>query len=382
MRIIIKIFILSLLISLYSCREDDIIYIPEKVNVATPEYTSINGFYLLNEGNMGMNKCTLDYYDYAKGEYTRNIYGNANPSIPKELGDVGNDIAIYGSKMYAVINTSNKVEVMNAVDATRIGQIDIPNCRYIKFHKGFAYITSYAGPVDINNEHKQIGYVAKVDTATLEIVDKCLVGYQPDGIEIVDNRIYVANSGGYLVPNYENTISVIDINSFTEIKKVEIALNLSILAADTNGYLWIASRGDYKDVNSRLYCYDVRKERIEKNFDIAVSNMALDGDSLYIIGNQWNETTQSTTTNYAIVDITKKEIVSTNFISDGTEASIIRPYGIIINPITKDILLSDAKSYVTPGILYCFDKKGVRKWNVRTGDIPAHFVFLGNNKNN
>ena len=224
--------------------------------------------------------------------------------------------------------------------------------------------------------------MAKVDTATLEIVDKCLVGYQPDGIEIVDNRIYVANSGGYLVPNYENTISVIDINSFTEIKKVEIALNLSILAADTNGYLWIASRGDYKDVNSRLYCYDVRKERIEKNFDIAVSNMALDGDSLYIIGNQWNETTQSTTTNYAIVDITKKEIVSTNFISDGTEASIIRPYGIIINPITKDILLSDAKSYVTPGILYCFDKKGVKKWNVRTGDIPAHFVFLGNNKNN
>ena len=23
------------------------------------------GFYLLNEGNMGANKCTLDYYDYA-----------------------------------------------------------------------------------------------------------------------------------------------------------------------------------------------------------------------------------------------------------------------------------------------------------------------------
>ena len=92
-----------------SCRHDDVIFIPEHVQVAEPTYSAVTGFYLLNEGNMGMNKCTLDYYDYASGVYTRNIYGAANPSVPKELGDVGNDIAIYGSRLYAVINASNKV---------------------------------------------------------------------------------------------------------------------------------------------------------------------------------------------------------------------------------------------------------------------------------
>ena len=30
--------------------------------------------FLLNEGNMGSNKSTLDYFDYQTGIYTKNIY--------------------------------------------------------------------------------------------------------------------------------------------------------------------------------------------------------------------------------------------------------------------------------------------------------------------
>ena len=67
----------------------------------------LHGFYLLNEGNMGTNKATLDYMDFATGVYTRNIYSAANPTQPMEMGDVGNDLAIYGSKLWAVINCSN-----------------------------------------------------------------------------------------------------------------------------------------------------------------------------------------------------------------------------------------------------------------------------------
>ena len=33
----------------------------------------IKGMYLLNEGNMGSNKCTLDFYDSTTGKYHRNI---------------------------------------------------------------------------------------------------------------------------------------------------------------------------------------------------------------------------------------------------------------------------------------------------------------------
>lgn len=363
-----------------SCRHDDEIFIPEHVNVTTPEYTSLDGFYLLNEGNMGSNKCTLDYFDFASGIYTRNIYGNANPSVPKELGDVGNDIAIYGNRLYAVVNCSNKVEVMDARTAKRIGQIDIPNCRYIKFFDGYAYVTSYAGPVVIDPDYKQQGYVAKVDTTTLEVVDKCIVGFQPDGLEIVDNKIYVANSGGYLVPNYEKTLSVIDINTFKVVEEVPIAINLHQVCADTHGGLWVSSRGDYYDIPSRLYCYDVRKRRITATLDVPVSDMTLCGDSLYIVSTAWSYVEMKNVVSYAIVDVNRMEKVCDNFITDGTETNITVPYGVHVNPITKDIYVTDARQYVNPGYLHAYSPDGVLKWSVRTGDIPAHIAFLGNEK--
>ena len=372
-----SIYLILLLFLLASCRKDDIIFIPESLNVSTPEFTSVIGFYLLNEGNMGSNKSTLDYYDCTTGVYTRNIYGNANPDVPKEMGDVGNDIAIYGNRLYAVINCSNKVEVMDVTTARRIGQIEIPNCRYIKFHKGYAYVTSYAGPVVIDPDYKQIGFVAKVDTATLEVVDRCLVGFQPDGIEIVEDKIYVANSGGYRVPNYENTVSVIDIASFEMVEQIEVAINLEYVMADSHGCLWISSRGDYYGNPSRLYCYDVRKKRMEAQLDVPVSDMYIQGDSIYIVSSGWSNITSTYEVTYAIVNVNTKEKVTSNFITDGTDAKIKMPFGVAVHPITKDIYVTDAKNYVNPGTLYCFGSDGVLKWSVRTGDIPAHFAFVG-----
>ena len=74
---------------------------------------SVEGFFLVNEGNMGSNKCTIDHFDARTGSYFRNIYPERNPDVVKELGDVGNDIGIYGNRLYVVVNCSNFVEVMN-----------------------------------------------------------------------------------------------------------------------------------------------------------------------------------------------------------------------------------------------------------------------------
>ena len=342
---------------LVACREEQFIFVPEEVEVTLPEYTSLQGFYLLNEGNMNSNKATLDYYNFRTGRYTRNVFAFANPNVPKEMGDVGNDLGIYGSKLYAVINCSNKIDVMDKNTVKKIGQIDIPNCRYIKF------------------------YGAKIDTATLQVVDKCLVGFQPDELDIVNGKIYVANSGGYMVPNYENTVSVIDIDTFTEDSRIEIAINLQCCKADSHGMLWLSSRGDYYDNQSRLYVYDTRHQRLAKTLDLRVSNMWLDGDSLYVIGAQFSYVTMNYETTYAIINTLTMEQVSSKFITDGTDAVIVMPYGIAVNPITKDIYVTDASSYVDAGRLYCFSSDGIKKWDVRTGDIPAHFVFLGDNIN-
>jgi hypothetical protein len=58
------------------------------------------------------------------------------------------------------------------------------------------------------------------------------------------------------------------------------------------------------------------------------------------------------------------------------DKKISMPYGIMVNPVNKDIYLTDAANYVYPGTLICFDRYGKKKWQVQTGDIPAHFALL------
>ncbi|WP_291910057.1 YncE family protein [Chitinophaga sp. CB10] len=371
---------LLLLLAASSCRKDVQVFINEDTSLDTAANNGFAGFYLLNEGNMGSNKSTLDYFDYTTGKYQRNIYAAINPNVPKELGDVGNDLAIYGGRLYAVINASNKVEVMDARTAKRIGQIDIPNCRYIKFDQGYAYVTSYAGPIQVNPNYTQKGFVAKIDTATLQEVDRCIVGFQPDGLEIANGKIYVANSGGYMgagsSDKYERSVSVINLATFREESRIDVAYNLHHILADKRGDLWVTSRGDYKQLPSRLYFIDKTQQKVTDTIPVAAGNYHLDGDSLYIYSTEWSYVTYSNVITYAIVNTRTHAVVSRAFITDGMDKEIEIPYGIVVHPVTKDIYVTDAGNYVSPGMLYCFSKDGKKKWSVRTGDIPAHIVLL------
>lgn len=375
-----KLHLILLVLLAVSCRKDVELFKTGETVVDKPADDGFSGFYLLNEGSMGSNKSTLDYYDFSRGVYQRNIYGMVNPAVPKELGDAGNDLAIYGGRLYAVINVSNKVEVMEARTARRIGQIEIPNCRYIKFDKGYAYVTSYAGPVEVNPDYTQKGYVAKIDTATLKVVDQCVVGYQPDCLEIVDGKIYVVNSGGYMgggsTNKYERTVSVIDLATFREEKKIDVAYNLHHIRADRRGGLWVTSRGDYKASPSRLYFIDKTLQKVTDTLPVAVSNYYLDDDLLYLYSTEWSYVTYSNVITYGIVDTKTHQVISRALITDGTDKQIEIPYGIMVHPITKDIYITEAGNYVSPGLLYCFNKEGRKKWVVRTGDVPGHFALL------
>jgi YVTN family beta-propeller protein len=375
-RIILFFFLAVVATSLSSCRDDDDEIVPSEEEPVTPGSGKgpVKGFFLLNEGNMGSNKATLDYFDYETGNYTRNIYPERNPNVVQELGDVGNDIQIYGNKLYAVINCSNLVEVMDVNTAKHITSITIPNCRYIVFDKGYAYISSYAGPVLID-PNARLGYVAKVDTATFTVQETCTVGYQPEEMVIRNKKLYVANSGGYRVPNYDNTVSVIDLETFKETKKITVGINLHRMELDSDGNIYVTSRGDYYYTASKTYILDPNTDMVTKVLNLPASEITICGDSLYVYSAEWNYVSNTNTISYAIVNTKTQTVVSKNFITDGTDDLIEVPYGIAVNPQSREILITDAGNYVTPGTLYCFTSDGKKKWQVTTGDIPGHIVF-------
>lgn len=339
------------------------------------------GIYLLNEGNMGSNKATIDYVDLVNAVFIRNIYSERNPEVIKELGDVGNDIAIYGSKLYAVINCSHKVEVMDAHTCKRLGQIDIPNCRFIDFAGGKAYVSSYVGPVSIDPNAQQ-GAVFEVDTASLKVTRQVTVGYQPEELLVTDDYIYVANSGGYRKPNYDNTLSVIDRSTMRQVRKLELGMNLHGIEQDAEGRLWVSSRGDVDNPAGgpvpALYLLtpfspDLGDVEID-TLDYACSVMQICGDSLYYL--RASSMPDADGFVFGIIDVSSRMPVTDCFIESSSVASYKMPYGLLVNPYNRQVFVTDAKNYVSSGVLHCYDPTGKELWQVRTGDIPSRMIFL------
>ena len=366
-----------------SCRED--FYIIPSQNQDTgvaPTRGNILGMYVLNEGNMGSNKASIDFLDLDENKptvhYLRNIYSERNPNVVKELGDVGNDIKIYGSKLWIVVNVSNKVEVATADSCKRITQINIPNCRYLAFKDGFAYVSSYVGPVKFDKD-APLGMVYKVDTMDFKKKDSVVVGYQPEELCIVDNKLYVANSGGYRAPNYDHTLSEIDLTTFKEIRKIKVGLNPHHCQVDHYGQIWVTSRGNYNDVPSRIYrLYKGRSQLYEviDSIDTPVSGLSIVGDSLYYYGTAWNNATATNNISYGLINVRTHKIIDTNLFSAPQLKAITMPYGIIVNPVERDFYLMDAKNYVSSGSLLHFKSDGTYDWTVQTGDIPGHATFV------
>ena len=368
---------LGLLLSVAAGCRGDLPLIHSEEEDVTPPYSGghITGFYLLNEGNMGSNKATLDYFDYTTGMYARNIYNERNPDVVKGLGDVGNDIAIYGDKLYAVINCSHMVEVMDAHTAKHIGSIDVSNCRYITFCNGKAYVSSYAGPVQTDPEARP-GKIVEIDTISLQKTREVVVGYQPEEMTVIGNQLFVANSGGYRYPNYDRTVSVVDLQSFQVTNTIDVAINLHRMEQDRYGNIYVSSRGDYSDIGSDIYIIDSHTQKVTGQLGFAASEMWMSGDSLYVISmnmSQNHEDNLGKKAAYIIYDVKQQTVRTRSFITDGTQISL--PYGLAVNPESKEIFITDATNYVTPGYLYCFSPEGKLRWRIGTGDIPSRMVF-------
>ena len=350
-----------------------------------PEPGELGRLYILNEGVMGMGNSSIDFYDFADGTYVTDAFPAANPDVTLGLGDTGNDLAVYGGKLWAVMNGSDLVEVMDASTMEHIRAIDVPACRDIAFSGRYAYVTSWAG--NVSDDGDRTGMVYRIDINSLSIAGTVEVGYQPEDIAVLDGKIYVANSGG-MTDGYDNRLSIIDEESFSLERAVEIAANICDIAPDAYGRLWISSPGDYYSVHSGIYVYDTVSGAVvqpesganilpEWINDIRVSSMYSTGSHLWVLGNEneWDYTAGAGkyylyTIDYQALTMTRTELSRT-----GAE-SISNPYGIWVSPDEKTIAITDAASYTEPGYILFLDANLNFVSSFQTGFLPGHFAVL------
>ena len=330
-----------------SCHKD-------KVNpISTTPVVTRAGLYVLNQGIFGDNNSTLTFYNYATKQLTPDFYSSVNGG---KLGDTGNDIEIYGSKMYIVVNNSSQLDILNAKTGKLLKQITINQCRDVVFYKGNAFVTSYDG------------YVGLVDTASLTLGQKITVGRNPEQMVVVGTKMYVANSGGLSFGNPDNTVSVIDLTTLTESKKVTVIADPVSLAADTFGNVYVLSLGDFASIQPGMTIIDdvadVVKSQPTVNLGFNIPIISL-GDFIYYV---------TADNKIAVYNAKTQTAASANFITDGT--AITTPFSLAADPISGEIFIGDAKDYASNGTLFVFDKTGKLEYSITTGISPGKVALV------
>jgi YVTN family beta-propeller protein len=340
----------ALSLILTSCNKD------KKVTpVATPV---TDGLYVLNQGLFNDNNSSLSFYSYTSKQVTPDIFNSVNG---RGLGDTGNDIEIYGSKMYIVVNVSSTIEVVDAKTGKSIKQVKLFNGstgrqpRDIVFYKNNAYVTSYDGTV------------AVMDTTALTVSQFITVGRNPEQLAVANGKIYVANSGGLGYPNYDKTVSVIDLNTLTVIKTLTVVVNPQNVVADNYGNVYVLSAGDYSANPSSLAIIDDNTDVVKSQTNFDGSNMAIQGDNIYFI---------TSAGKIEVYNAKTQAISNPGFITDGTV--ITTPYCVAADGTTGEVFVTDAKDYSSNGTLYAFDKTGKKEYSITVGINPGKIAFLKN----
>lgn len=319
---------------------------------------------ILNEGSMGLNNATLAQYDLHEKSVTKDYFRSVNK---RGLGDVANDMVQYGSKIYISVNKSGIIEVMNATTGVSIRQIRMETGsgtskepRRIAAYGGKIYVTSFDDTV------------TRIDTVSLSIDGTVTVGMDPEGIVIQNNKIYVANSGGLNWANgYDNTLSVIDLISFKEEHRIEVGTNPGTLQVDSQGDLYLSVTGNYSDEPGAFKVIYAGSDIVKTIAGIeAPQRFVISNNKAYIIAGSYGEPNK-----LVVYDCLKEEIVSNNFISDGTEIPIM--YNITVDASDGDVFIG-ATDYINPGDLYCFDKNGVQKYRIAAVGINPSVVLMQN----
>lgn len=329
-----------------------------------PTDTETSGLYILCEGLFNMNNSTISYYDFTSAKMTNDFFEIQNG---RKLGDTGNDLKRYGSKMWCAVNVSSQIEIMDVNTGKSLKQIPLFNesgfsrqPRTFAFHENKAYVCNFDGTV------------ARIDTTSLEVEAITKAGRNPDGICYANGKLYVSNSGGLNQENPDNTVSVIDIATFKEIKKIEVRNNLGTILSDIYGNVYVTSREKFNyetnDYDCRLHRIDSETDKLIYTYDLPIVDFTISGYRAYMYSYNTSRKT------VIVMDTRTGQIIDEDFIKDPVELFLI--YNITVNPVNEDVYICDAQNYVINGTVLCFSKEGKYKFTLDAKGInPNAIVF-------
>ncbi len=341
----------TLLLAITACKRDNE---PEPTPLPEP---ITSGMIIGCEGTFNQNNASLHFIG-DDGSTQNNLYQAANGVSP---GDVLQSFRVFGQKGYAVLNNSQKVEVVNAETFSALGTItgcDYPRDVLVISGKGYLTNGSLAGEVFTFNPN------------SYNITGSIAVGNGPEQIRYNGSYLFVANSGGWIS---DNTVSVIDPISDLVVATVAVGDRPVALEVDYQNNVWVLCSGaieydaDWNIVNET----EAKVVRIDGQQWVVTAEL-----SVGTIGD--HPTFMASNTNQTLIYIVNNGLLTVD-VSNGTiNAGPIESgnFGSIgVHPETGELYLSSTPDFVSNDEVFVYGSQGDLRRTETVGVAARSFTF-------
>ncbi|HIP47702.1 MAG TPA: hypothetical protein EYG92_01905 [Lutibacter sp.] len=214
----------------------------EKEEIEEPLGDYEHGFFVLNEGNWGSGNASITYLSEDYSTLETEVYKTVNI---ESLGDVAQDVLFHNEKAYIVMNGSDKVVVVNRYTMEHLSVIEgseIKNPSFMIMYNGKGYLSNWGIGSDASDDT-----IVVIDLASDTIVNTIPVGFVPNRLAVVNDKLYVELQGWY--PNNDSQVEVIDLITNVSIKTIEVG-NYPHSLMTYNDKVYVLSNNHIIEINT------------------------------------------------------------------------------------------------------------------------------------
>ena len=344
-----------------SCEKDD----------TTPKKVDINGVYIVNYGTWNASVGSLSSFNYDTNTMYANAYKAANNDVPMQ----GNPQYAYEYKGNIYFMSNDKDEVYfvdkNTLKQTKNGVTEnLIKPRFCVGYKDYLYISCWGGDMW---KDPSVSYIALYNIKTNMVEKKIPLPGGPEGLEIVDNKLYCAL-------NYEKKIAIMDLSTekFTYIENLAAVSSYFLKDKKNNLYVSLTDSYSVPATTTGIGYINTKTNTLEKMFelgDVAQGYASImDANSsftkLYVVASAYDA-------NYNLTGAVRTlDIASGIFDATPLVSNVAGLNAVSVNPENDDIFVMSSPSATVTGELFMYDYMGTRKGTYDTGIAPAWALFV------
>ncbi|MDR0894697.1 MAG: hypothetical protein LBN06_05275 [Prevotellaceae bacterium] len=354
--VIMALTVMCLIATFSSCEKES--NEPEPPIVEPVE--TVPGCYILNTGNWGKNDASVQWYEPESNTVSADLYAEANG---ENLGDVAQDLIVYGSKVYITCNGSAKLVIVDKRDFKLLKSISLTNDAGQPVNPN--YLTATDGKVFFTSND---GSVNRLDTLSLDITGKLALNGFPAALTSAAGKLYI-NMNDYMFDGSGKQVAVVSVASFDQPKYLDVVLNpydTCLTGSDGNVYFISQGHSDGTPPPHTLQRIDPATDIVTELFE--ASKMAMHGDLIYYYYFEYGKTLE----HISVYNI--KTETTTDFLPKEQLTDIATPNFIEVEPQSGDVYIGNF-IYGSKDDLYIYASDGTFKRKVETGIYTTKVVF-------